>query len=70
MENKKILTIFLYEFKRGVRATAIGRNVNDVFESGNVNKCTVQLCFTRLNKQDSAKTAFEVFMTCRSSVLF
>ena len=42
LDKKQIRVIFLFEFKKGRKSAETTGNINNAFDPGTANKCTVQ----------------------------
>ena len=46
-DTKQFQVIFLFEFKMGRKAAEATCNINNTFDPGIANECTVQWCFKK-----------------------
>ncbi|KAK6765080.1 hypothetical protein RB195_025132 [Necator americanus] len=47
MSNRNFRQIYFYEFKLGRTAAQTARNINEVWDQGSINECTVQRWFQK-----------------------
>ena len=54
LDKKQIRVIFLFEFKMGRKSVETTRNINNAFDPGTANECTVQWWFKKFCKGDES----------------
>ena len=54
LDKKHLLVIFLFKFKMGHKTADTTRNINNAFDPGTANKCTVQWWFKKFAKETRA----------------
>ena len=54
LHKKQIWAIFLFKFKMGHKTADTTRNINNAFDPGTANKCTVQWWFKKFCKEDKS----------------